>query len=415
MAGRLRIAMFGSVGLTVVLASTVLVPSASAQDDSTFIDFEDYRAGRTGSPAAPPVDDFYFDSGIVLVGATALIYDDLSIPADPDFARSGSVILTSCYSTEFCSNHIEMEFIDPQERVQLWVGYQFPLEEPAELILEGLGETGAVVAQSVVAIEASDSRAPVRVPIEISSPDGAILAATIRWGDTTRFLSGLAIDDINFTPFVAVREVALSPDPAEFTGESGSATQVITVTNIGTVDVLIGSATLEAPGSSATDLGVFTVDDSACRIELSPGNSCSVSVVFDATDSGVIEADLIVRAVDGGPLGAGQIIGSVQIPPQPPPVAPTSTPTPDAPTPPDPPTTSAAEWIILIVILILAVLGLVAVVRRLRHRPSLPEPEVTVRADPWEPEPTGLDQPAMTLRAALHPSTDHISITEEPR
>jgi hypothetical protein len=209
-----------SVGFALAVALVTLMFNhvaevAAAQDERTIIDFEDAPSGRSGTPVSE-FTDFYEPVGLEFVRpVTALIFDEASIPALANFARSGSTVITDCYAEEFCANRIEIAFAQRHRRLELWVGFGSALNESANVVLEGFGADGRLLSSDSVGLGPSDEAIPIRVPLVVSDPAGQIVGVVLRWEEPERFLSDLALDDIELTPAIlgGLAEPVDTPEP----------------------------------------------------------------------------------------------------------------------------------------------------------------------------------------------------------
>lgn len=287
-----------------VLAASMAVPGAATAQrqaepaQSVTIGFDDHPANRVGTPAAAGITDFYRQSGLVFDRpVTALVYNDRSVPADPGFPRSGSTVITTCYAAEFCSNDIEMRLLWPHERVRLWVGYDGSLRTAATLLLIGLDGEQQPVTRDVVSLGPTEVRLPVDTPVQISDPEGRISSVRLVWADDSRFLSGLSVDDIELTPFVATASVEFETDVVRLNADDGPVEQQVRLVNTGDVEVEVAAVEIEVadPGLGADQAARFDVDDSACITVLERGSSCAVTVFFAAEEPGTQPARLIAR------------------------------------------------------------------------------------------------------------------------
>ena len=322
------------------------------------IDFEDYPANRVGTPSAAPVVDFYRDRGLLFVpGVTALVYDDQSAPADPDFPRSGDTVITSCYSAEFCTNNIEMELAVAHRRVQLWVGYDGRLSAAADLLLIGFDRDRTPVARRALTLGPSDGRIPVALPMSVEDPEGRITSLQLAWADQRSFLAGLSVDDVELTPFVA--------DPATETTEE------------------------QPPDSSVT---TDTVPPDASATTAGGTQNPSVTTAAGTQDSPV--------TADTEPPEGPVVTGAL---PDPPRSAADGLPVP-----------------LLVLGLLTVVAGLWRRRRRLRRPPPSPapsppamsRPKIRVRADEGAHHVTSDDKPLVAIRASLRLEDGRTEITD---
>ncbi len=203
---RYRIPIF--VCLASAAAPGLVVPTTFAdsprqdQPPTVLVDFEDAPSGRSGTPVQE-FDDLYEDLGIVFeFPVTALVFDGESIPALEDFARSGSTVVTDCYSQEFCSNRIVVSIPRRPQTVSLWIGSIRSIDEQASVVLEGLDERRQLVDVDVATLGPSDGPIPVRTPLRLVDEGARIATIEVRWEDETSFRSDLAIDDLELIPLI---------------------------------------------------------------------------------------------------------------------------------------------------------------------------------------------------------------------
>lgn len=323
------------VGVRAVLLAALLLiagvpvglpPAARAQvEPSVTIDFDDAPANRSGSPAAAGITDRYAELGVVFTTpVTPLVYDAESIPALPDFSRSGSTVITTCYSVEFCSNRVELALDQGHEGVGMYVGYGAALAEPAEVVVEGFGPEGLVAATGVT-LGPSDAAVPVEVPVSLADPDGTITDVVVRWADPSRSLDRLAIDDLGLTPFVPRIGLAAKPTFLFLDGSAGEATGMVEVVNVGNVEVPIADVAFNADDPAPS----VSVVDTTCLGVLPREGSCRVDVAYDPVPGEVATGLIVVSARDGSPLLEVDVEAAGPAAPDDPTDAPTDGPTDD--------------------------------------------------------------------------------------
>jgi hypothetical protein len=437
------------LGLLVLVAGPLgpgVATTARAQvEPSVTIDFDDAPANRSGTPAAPDITDRYAELGVVFATpVTPLVFDAESFPALPDFARSGSTVITTCYSEEFCTNRVELSLDRGHEAVRMYVGHSSPLAEPAELVVEGFGDDGVVAAASVV-LGPSEAPVPVDTLVGIEDPDGGIRRVVVRWADPGRFFSNLAIDDLGLTPFAP--RIGLRADPSFLflDGSAGAVSAAVTVENVGNVEVAIADALVDTAGELADRV---TVVDTDCPGVLPRGASCEVVVAYDPVPGEDTTGLVLVTGEDGSPLLAVDLEVAGPAPEdttgpddETEPDDPTPTTEADETTPPDDGPTEAvgtgtdngtaspgAGWLVAVLAAAAAVGGIAWWWRRRpgtsgtrpvatppEPQPSQPAPRVGVRAradaGTQAVQPTG--DPVVSIRARLRPNQGH-TILHDP-
>ncbi|MEM7324195.1 MAG: hypothetical protein AAF531_13985 [Actinomycetota bacterium] len=321
--GKRRLAFAAVVMLA---AASILAPGhgpAHAQGGgSVVVTFDDYPANISGSPAASPITTEYRGEGLTFpFGATALVFDDSSFPPRPDLPRSGDTVISTCYSQEFCSSRIIMEFDPPLADLSAHAGYYGSLSQRADLLLEGFNEDGKVVATDTVTIPAADQATPATNPLSITSETGEIVAAQIRWVDESRFLSLLIVDDVTLAPFVAAPELTTEPSPIELTVEEDRVTVDIEVTNTGNVTLVELLPTLDNLDdlTDKTDLRLALNHDAGCFLAMSPGQPCPVVITATPAAGNTIASDgvgtLTIRTLSGQPLFETPVVVTLSPPP----------------------------------------------------------------------------------------------------
>lgn len=377
--GRLAAGPLGLVAALVLVAAptqagtaaqaAALAPAA----DPVLIDFEDYPANGWGQPATAPLDDFYADRGVVFNGPTVLNYD-MGL-ARPDFTHSGAQAVEACYSQEFCTDPVAMEFATGQVRVGAWVGHGG--EIGGSVVLIGYDADGAAIARDIT--ELAEEMQPVDQELEITSPEGAIRRAEVRWEDPARAGNDLVVDDVGFEP--AAPLLTAQPDTLDF-GSAAAAGEAVerelTVTNEGNTTLRLAAATLE--GSSD-----FTAASECDDATLAPGDSCQVVVVLSPSVEGLQQARLSLLAEGSAPVAVA-ISGQVT------PAPPSPSPTPEEPTDGDGTESTPVPWgpiiggAVLVVVLLAATATGVSVRRRARARRRVRAPRPHTSLSPGTPQ-----------------------------
>lgn len=250
----------------VAAATTALAMTAAtgavAQDDRAVIDFEDVPANRSGTGAAPAVtDEFVETHGVVFEdGVTPLVFDEESFPPRPDLPRSGSTVITTCYSAEFCSNEITIGFTRAYEEITVWAGYSSSLSEPAALVMEAFAPSGELIDDVFTVLGPDDAAIPAENALTVSDGLGRIARVVVRWDDPTRFLSQLILDDLELVPFGERRELTPFPDLLVLDGSDGPVEDAIEFVNTGNVAIPIGSVGIGPDG----DVDAFVLLDTNC-------------------------------------------------------------------------------------------------------------------------------------------------------
>ncbi len=404
--------------------------AGAAQDGGqpVVIDFDDYPANISGSPAAPAITGAYAERGVLFPnGVTALRFDDTSFPPRPDLPRSPANVITTCYSAEFCSSGFTMEFTRSVELLTLYVGYAGPLDAPAELVIEAFDESGTTVAASSVVVPAADAAQPAAIDLTVSDPTGSITRAVVGWADPSRFLGRLIADDLTLVPFVARPELASDPALLELAATDSVVERTLTVVNTGNVGLFDVFVTLDEEDVTGAGAAIDLRGDIACLGFMAPGERCELVVLLGPGEDGTVTGVLTMRGPTGAPLlevplraTVVQPIPPTEIPPTPtePPATPTSattTPTaapeeatPTATTPPVPATAApggddddgsavgqggspgggddpgSGSTVVLVAIIAAVVAGVLGFLARGRWR----RPPAAVPAPVTEPRPT---------------------------
>ncbi len=299
--------------LVVGLSGAGLGPAAALptqEGAEVVLTFEDYPARISGTSAARPVADAYADRGITFsAGVVALLYNNDSIPARPELPRSGETVITTCYAAEFCSNLIEMTFDPAVERVSAWIGSEPAIVGTADAVMEAFDATGTLLVRETVTLRESGT---INTPIAVDDARGRIERAVIRWADSEPSRSSMVVDDVGFTPFVAVERLVLDPPAVELTVSESSVAADVRVLNEGNVPLfrLIPLLVDEngeplppsPPGWPISVTGM--VPDEDCLTQLQPGGSCPVVIEVDAVvpveDVTAVSFGLAVRAARQG-------------------------------------------------------------------------------------------------------------------
>jgi hypothetical protein len=344
----LRPAAVGA-GLVALLTAAALAgtPAASAgsgaaEGDPVLLDFEDVTAGRSGSPAAPPVGDAYAARGVVFdAGVIPLRFSSTSIPALPGLPRSGEVVVTSCYAQEFCTPRIGMTFSRRMSTVSLHVGSSTALPAAADVQLSVLDAGGAVVGQERVTLPATGAAVPATATLSVSEA-ADIRSAEVTWvgGDAGR----LVVDDVSFTPYVAAPQLVSDPPSLVLQVQDEALTQAVTLTNIGDAPTrLVAAAYVPAAADPAGAAATVTVEDPGCLDLLSSGEACSLTAEVEPLGVGLLEGEIVVfrDPDDTGDPTDGEVLLAIpvevtvgEVPP------PTTSPPTDGPTPTEPTDTS---------------------------------------------------------------------------
>lgn len=315
------VAAVAALAITLTAALPAGGQEIEGSSESTTFTFEDYPANISGSGAAPPITTEYADDGLIFPnGVTALLFNDSSFPPRPDLPHSGETIITTCYSAEFCSSRIVMEFTEALEVLELYAGYSSPLDTAADLVLEAYDTNGAVVGVDIVTLGPSDRAVAADTVLRVEDSAGRIQTARVLWADESRFLSQLLVDDITVSPFVAATELTPDVDTLDLNVDAvgdGEA-QIVTVTNTGNVPIVGVIPRLASDNEVVAVLAATT--DQGCGSQLDVGQSCVVSVSAvaspDAQTSTSFETELTLLDNAGQLLATVQVNVSVSVPEQ---------------------------------------------------------------------------------------------------
>lgn len=303
-----RLLLGALLGLAGVVAGGLgPVPGAPAQTGGTVtIDFEDYSATRSGTPAAPAITDRYRSSGVVFATpVTALVFDSSSIPPGP-LARSGTIAVTSCYAEEFCSNRIDVSLTAAAQRVKVWVGSSDPLAAPADVVIEGRDASGKVLSSGKVTLASSPSPIPVGQALSVSDDTGRLVSVRVEWAEGSH--SGLLLDDVTIEPFVPVRRLELDPANVTLTADTLPAQATVKLTNTGNQAVTPSAVTVAESAGDAR----WAVDAAPCLLLLAPRQSCTLTVRLEAAPDGQVTGRLAVRDSQGVLLGSAPVTADVK-------------------------------------------------------------------------------------------------------
>jgi hypothetical protein len=423
-------------------ASPAAAMAAADEPVPTVVGFDQYPANRSGTGAAPPITDQFAGEGLVFVdGVTALRFSDESIPAAPFLARSGEVVVTSCYAQEFCTNRIRMSFTAPLTRVAAYVGSSAELGSPSDVLLAAFDADGTPVGDDTVALPPG-GLVPARDLLAVEDPSGRIRSAEVRWADVRSGLSSLIVDDVSLTPFVALRELAADPQQLALTVRDPTGTDV-TITNTGNVEFPGLLAAFRPEAADPDPATLVDIGQDGCELGLRPGETCTVSLTATplrpGTTRGAIELSVSIPRITEVARPVLQVPLTLTVPAPAPPRTRSDPPTRAGTSPPaesptsrsavtqdvEPTTTASANpWVpVLVVLVAVAALGMLVgpvVVRRLAGRgaPSSPTPptdgpHLRARAGPRHDAVSGPGGPVLTLVAAAPPPVTRV--TEDPR
>lgn len=374
----------------VVVASGLAVP---AYAEPVVLDFEDVPANGRGQPATAPVTDFYRELGVRLNGPTVLDYD--AGRALPGFVRSGSQAVTPCYSEEFCTDPVTLDFAVPQVRVAVWVGFDvvFGAGGPGGVVLVAYDGNGEVVSQAFAPLQPGTSAQPVDIRLEAVDEDAAIRRVEVRWRDPAQQTNGLVVDDVELEP--AAAQLRVLPDTVDLgevvVGGDPRAVEA-TVSNVGNVPVAVTAVRLVGSEDVRADAG-----DCAGRT-LRPGESCAVGLELLSRTPGPLTATLVVSGV--GVPAQEILVRATAVTAEA--TGPVGSPSPGVP---------GIAWVGLALLVLTG--GLVALLARRPRRPVRKEdppadppeaPRVSVVTGPAETEVAG-PAPVVTVSLAFDPST----------
>lgn len=252
------------------------------------IEFDDHPANPVGTPGVFLEPDFYAERGVRFsLGGTVLEYDE-------GFTSSGSNGLEMCYAAEFCSTPFQIGFDSPQQSVMISVGYSGGLDESVPVRMVAYDSNGVPLDVDEILI-GPGSPVPIAQQLSVGptdprlaeeqGSDGLISAVEIGWLDDTRAMNSLAIDDLVYEPFVPF--VEFETDPTELIFSSSPSFGEVLVTNIGNVAAVFDVAI-------AGDAEAIRLDETRCREELTPGDSCTIGVGFDPAEEGEYTAAIVL-------------------------------------------------------------------------------------------------------------------------
>jgi hypothetical protein len=250
------------------------------QTPGVVIDFEDLDAPGNGTPGLN-VGNQYADRGITFNFPDALDYSK-GLFAIPGFAHSGTKAVELCYSQEFCTVPLGMDFTTGQSRVKVWVGYDAvlgsTLDSPQTVILRAFDASGAQIGQDTATLGPATDRnsIPIATPLEVTQSAGNIVSATVGFlGAETRqiFNNALAVDDVEFDS-AGPPPVCLATQPPTLSVNSPADGQIF----------LVNSFTVDANATSVDPFATIQLDVT------SGGNSSTFGPFF--ISAGVITGSL---------------------------------------------------------------------------------------------------------------------------
>jgi hypothetical protein len=175
--------------LTSVFPSELDVRKAWAPPGPVLVDFENLADREI-------IFNQYANLGVIFQGSSVKDFVQ-----SPGFAHSGVKTIQSCpIATEFCSSPIRVSFTTPQKHIKLWIGSDFPFNEPKQVVLRAFDSNGVQVGESSQSIPASTSPVKVSIPLEVNTNGPRISSAFVNIADPeTCLCSGsLTIDDLEF-------------------------------------------------------------------------------------------------------------------------------------------------------------------------------------------------------------------------
>jgi hypothetical protein len=430
------------------VASSSLAGTLAESGDIEVVTFDDYPANISGTGAAPEITDQYGDRGVVFPdGVTALRFSADSFPPAPELPRSPQVVITTCYSVEFCTNRIAMTFTTDTQRVAVYVGTAAALTEPGQVVMTAFDAQGTPLIQSAVELPVG-GLVPAQNELGVEDPAGRIRSAEIGWGNEGANHDHLVLDDLTITRFVARPELTANPSKLSLTLDDQVEHQTITVNNTGNVALTDLAAIFRpdlADAEPVADIELLGLD---CLTSLKPGQACVVKIAAHplsrGTTTGVIEFATPSGLESNGPANA--LLGVavvVSVSPTTTPTgttSPTTTPTatttvtsgPSAnqTTPSSDPNYHPASWIqplagglMAFLLAALIFVGIPVLSRRLRPRGPRADkawaqshpasPSITIRSDPGRSAIDDQSRPLLTL-VAVGPRPVTTITEEEP-
>ena len=179
--------IFGS--LTGVFPSELDVRKAWAPPSPVLVDFENLADREI-------IFNQYANLGVIFQGSSVRDFTQ-----SPGFAHSGVKTIQPCpIATEFCSAPIRLSFTTPQKHVKVWIGSDFPFNEPKQVVLRAFDSNGVQVGESSQPLPASTSPVKVSIPLEVNTNGPRISSVLVNIADPeTCLCSGsLTIDDLEF-------------------------------------------------------------------------------------------------------------------------------------------------------------------------------------------------------------------------
>lgn len=112
----------------------------------------------------------------------------------------------------------------------------------------------------------------------------------------------------------------VSPSSLTFSAQNigtTSASQKVTVTNIGTANLVLGATPVSFSGANPSDFATASGTTCTASLSIAPSANCIIEVVFTPATSGTLAANLVVTDNSGGISGSTQMVslsGTGQIP-----------------------------------------------------------------------------------------------------
>lgn len=252
------------------------------------IDFDDLE-GLHGPGAGPgrPITDQYADQGVSFNSPLALDYAQ----AMPAFPHTGTIAVEPCYAREFCTRPLEMDFAQPQKRVQAWVGYNGQLPQSVIVRLVAFDADQNVLDRADARLGPSQAPVPIETSLEVTVPAARIASAEVGLEglDSAETHTALAVDSIEFER--GDPDLRLSPEKLAFDAVTvGEQTEErLTVENVGDGDLTVERVEVDG------DHEAFEAASDRCTQQtLGPGDSCEIAVVFEPAEMGEASASLAI-------------------------------------------------------------------------------------------------------------------------
>jgi hypothetical protein len=178
---------------TAALLTVLLRPAPAHAQSRAVLSFDDLGVPPGGRRT---LNNQYAAQGVTFNDVMAIDYAQPSFPAG--FAHSGTVGIEQCFAVEFCTAPIRASFTDGQQRVKVWVGASFRLEQPLTVRLTVFDENRVSVGSAQVILPAATGVTPIATPLEVSLAS----AATIRSLEISvpgGYMNGVAVDDLEFS------------------------------------------------------------------------------------------------------------------------------------------------------------------------------------------------------------------------